>query len=247
MNQCKFCNKYCSNKYILNNHIKKSKKCLKIQEYLSIFDPTCKWCHGTFEPHDYMKIHLVECKHKKCLELNILLKKKEDEIIYLKMLLHEKNVQLSPTESEKLFHNYFTTNINLPLIDEVIQNDFKTQEYYTNKHKIRQIFGFIYEFYNKIIDIHIIHMCHIISKYNFKDNIRENNYALEFNYIIKYSLVEYLVEMQNILITQAEHSKKMKATQILTTKELIEVDRTINQLTFLIDELYNIYKCATKI
>ena len=67
------------------------------------------------------------------------------------------------------------------------------------------------------------------------------------NYIIKYSLVEYLVEMQNILITQAEHSKKMKATQILTTKELIEVDRTINQLTFLIDELYNIYKCATKI
>jgi len=93
--ECKHCKKVFSNKYIMKNHQKTAKYCLKIQgtkeSNLNKFKFKCGGCHKSFTRKNHYTSHISSCKE-------IALKNKDDEIRKLKK---NKDVEIRKLKKNK--------------------------------------------------------------------------------------------------------------------------------------------------
>ena len=59
---CEYCNVSCKNKYVLNTHLTKSKKCLEIRGLSLSKKFTCKGCTSLFSNNTNLAVHIESCK-----------------------------------------------------------------------------------------------------------------------------------------------------------------------------------------
>jgi len=122
--ECEFCKKVLSTKGNLSYHQKNNKACLLIQqkkgdEEIQIELINCKFCKKTFSESNLVK-HLVKCKIKPQIEIEII-RKEKDEII---------------TNMNTLIKNLKKKNSDLNIENNTLKNTVSIYEkMYNNDHK----------------------------------------------------------------------------------------------------------------
>ena len=97
---CRFCTKQFKTKYLLNNHQKQAKYCLKIQESQNSEEiisslVTCKFCFKNFSPGNFCR-HDAICKKKNkyLIDENNRLKSEKDQEISILKMRSEKDLEI---------------------------------------------------------------------------------------------------------------------------------------------------------
>jgi hypothetical protein len=97
---CRFCSKEFKTKYLLNNHQKQAKYCLKIQESQNSEEiisslVTCKFCFKNFSPGNFCR-HDAICKKKNkyLIDENNRLKSEKDQEISILKMKSEKDLEI---------------------------------------------------------------------------------------------------------------------------------------------------------
>ena len=120
---CQYCEISCKNKYILDSHLKKSKKCLSIRG-LELDEKDkfiCKGCDSVFSNNKNLNVHTNSCKEFALNKLSNELKEKYDKELLDQQTKHDKELLDQQTKHDKELLEY---KCQL----EIQQNSFKIIE-----------------------------------------------------------------------------------------------------------------------
>ena len=131
---CQYCEISCKNKYILDSHLKKSKKCLSIRG-LELDEKDkfiCKGCDSVFSNNKNLNVHTNSCKEFAINKLSNELKEKyekellEQQTKYEKELLDQQNKYEKELLDQQTKHDKELLEYKCQL--EIQQNSFKIIE-----------------------------------------------------------------------------------------------------------------------
>ena len=219
MNICDFCSKIFRTKYILRNHIKMTKKCLKIQasqasQASQVFRCLCgKICTSKYN----LNKHISTCKKLTNIEL-------ED----IKLLLVEKNKEIHNL-SDRL--NMITTskhtNINHTLIDIILRRNTSI-----SKDTLLILFDFKYQYDIKLLNISSIDICHEITKYYNNDDV-----SLVLIDVFVQDIKTKINNMYNYLVQKYNNISNFLFINITSKIENTDLTNELEHIKFLIDSV----------
>jgi hypothetical protein len=101
--KCEYCKISCKNKYILDSHLKKSKKCLSLRG-LELDEKDkfiCKGCNSVFSNNKNLNVHTSSCKDFALNKLSNELKEKHEKELLDQQTKYEKELLGQQTKYEK--------------------------------------------------------------------------------------------------------------------------------------------------
>ena len=138
---CQYCEISCKNKYILDSHLKKSKKCLSIRG-LELDEKDkfiCKGCDSVFSNNKNLNVHTNSCKEFAINKLSNELKEKyekellEQQTKYEKELLDQQNkYEKELDNSVRLLEKQLESSL-----DQQIKIEYLTKKYVKSKPRIQ--------------------------------------------------------------------------------------------------------------
>ncbi len=140
MQNCEYCLKSFKTKSSLKTHVETNKKCIKERgekENENLVNHKCICEYETFNKHDFNK-HKIKCK------IFSIMEKKEDEILFLKSIVREKEIEIKNRDQQI---ESFTSLLEKAMMTPSIQNNSNINNNIKGNQVIQNILSDKYDEY----------------------------------------------------------------------------------------------------